>query len=184
MARERREFNERERDLIERVRTEIRRLLEELDAFVAENRNEFREFEEEGISNPVTDLRYVLTSLLEAFQEFVENPDSEKALQTLMGLSVLTGQVETMTSQLELLSISSRVKGAIQNAAATIANKVAGWFGYLKNAIQSISAKLWSLMSPYMNLKEWSIKGALGTSPLVSLFGMTASAELQLTFQK
>jgi hypothetical protein len=40
------------------------------------------------------------------------------------------------------------------------------------------------LVSNYINLKEWSVKGAVSTPAIVSLFGISGSVEIQLTFEK
>jgi hypothetical protein len=184
MPRESREFNARESRLRDLIIDQLRRLLDELRRFEAENAEEFNAFAEAQIGNPVTDLRQVLVSLLESFEQFIKYRNSERALQTLLNLSLASGQTESVLPQLESLSASANTTGFVRSAAASLANKVAGWFGYLKNAIQSISTKLWSLISSYVNLKEWSIKGAVTTPTLVNLFGFTASAELQLTFEK
>ena len=184
MSEERRQFSERERLIADLILNEIKRLLEELRNFENENASDLTELDEAGIGNPVTDLRFALTSLIEIFQEFLEFRDSEHALRSLMALSLVSGQPEAVTDQLATLSNSPGIGSGIRNAASSLVHSFTGFFSRLKSAIQSISTKLWTLLSNYLKLKEWSIKGTVTTPALVSLFGITAGAELQVTFEK
>src|SRR5436190_23444604 len=103
MPREHREFNEREREILDLILAEIERLLKELRTIQTEDADAFNEFREAGIGNPVVDLRMALETLLDLLREFVEYRDSEHALQVLMQLSNVSGQSETVTARLEEL---------------------------------------------------------------------------------
>lgn len=181
---ERRPFTESDREIVELIEREIQRLLEEIRRFQKEHGSDLNLLSEEGEIDPIAGLRYALSSLRELLQEFKENPDSERALGCMLALQSVSGQPEAVTLQLETLAESSQFGGRIRQAAQNIAHGFGHIFSYLKGAIQSISHKLWSLVSRYLKLKEWSIKGAVSTPAIVSLLGITGSAEIQLTFEK
>jgi hypothetical protein len=178
---DRRPFNDREREVFDLLVNEIRRLIQEIESVEENNPEEFGAFREQRVSNPITDLRFALNSLLEILSEFLEYRDSERALQALTNWSLVNGQAESLSSQLETLSTSAPASG-IRQAASSLVHKLSGWFSYLKGAIQGISAKLWSLLSTYLKLKEWSIKGTVTSPALTNLFSFSGAAELQLTF--
>jgi hypothetical protein len=181
---EQRTFTEAERAIIELLQEEIERLVKELRMLQEEYGSDVRVLVEEGESDPIAGFQYTLSSLRQVLKEFLEYRDSERALRSLLALQLVSGQPETVILQLEALSLSPRFGGRIRQAASNIAHGFGQVFNYLKGAIQSISHKLWSLVSGYLKLKEWSIKGTVSTPAIVSLFGVTGSAEIQLTFEK
>ena len=175
-----RPFTEREREIFDLLMREIRRLIQEIEALETQTAEYTGDFKEYSVSNPVTDLRLALVGLLEILQEFSEYRDSERAMQAVTSWSIVHGQSENIESQ--LLALSNAPIDRIRYAAQSLTGKLSGWFSYLKSAIQGISAKLWSLLSKYLRLKEWSIKGAVNSPALVNLFSFSGSVELELTF--
>ncbi len=75
---------------------------------------------------------------------------------------VLDGRVSTAIAHISMAaSIWQKIKNAV------------------KNAIKAISQHLWQIISTALTLKEWTIKGSLGSS----IFGL-GSAEISLKFGK
>jgi hypothetical protein len=112
-----------------------------------------------------------------------ENHRSEAAYQFVTKLFALNAQPDAISSRFAI-QIETSDKFFIRNVVQAVSAAWSNVVGILKIILQSISNNLWALLSSYLNLKEWSLKGKISTPHLFSYFGIGGSAELGLTFTK
>lgn len=172
------------RELLSTIEGDITLILTSLNRFNKEQDNNFAKLKEKSISDPTSVLRSSLQCLGRNVSQFVENPDSEKALKAITLLSVITAQPEAAGARLSMLASQDGLTKSTQLAALSISSAWDSFKKKIQSVIQSISSALWSLVSNYLNLKEWSVKGNGSIPAIASLFGITGSMEIQFTFEK
>lgn len=146
-------------------------------AFEYEDRPDFE--------SPFASVKDSLSNFKSLVEGFAEETPSHYALNTLLAFQSIEGQVDAAASRLNLIAMHlPQPKTAVRNSVQLLANAWSGFAGRIKAIVQGISGKLWNLLSNYLNLKEWSISGKISTPTLTQIFGISASAELQLTFEK
>ncbi len=159
----------------------IRRILENMRE---QERNSINVLSELSIPDPTLPFIYSLDSLHKALDDFDESPDPKKALRLVTLLLSVTSQPDAVTSRLSVITIAPWTPQNIMAAASSLSTVWNSFVQNIKSVLHSISSTLWSLVSNYLNLKEWSVKGAVGTPAIASLFGITGSVEIQFTFEK
>lgn len=155
-----------------------------LDDFKQAHNEYFSVLGDERINDPLLPFRYALTNLKETVNAFADEPSPQKALRTINLLLIVCGQPDAISVRLNLVSTAQGIKAKVQNAAHAISNAWSSFVQQIQSIIQGISSALWLLVSNYLNLKEWSVKGSISTPAITSLFGISGSAEIQFTFEK
>ena len=139
---------------------------------------------ESSFADPILPFRYSLNSLSIALDEFIKSPDSQQALKLVTLVLVVSAQPDAITARFGTITTGVGIPQGIKQAASSVSAAWNSFVHNIKSVIQSISSTLWSLVSNYLNLKEWSVKGAIGTPAIASFFGITGSVEIQFTFEK
>lgn len=111
----------------------------------------------------------VVNSLEQELQRGPSEQTETLAILALNSVAVLEADLEvldtTATNALASVPVARSIWQKIKNA--------------VKNAIKAISQHLWQIVSTALTLKEWTVKGSLGSS----IFGL-GSVEIGLKFGK
>ena len=173
-----------DKELASMIQGDINLILKGLDDFKKEEDGNLAKLREESIIDPVRLFRHSLESLHGNVEEFVKYPDSKKALKAITLLSFITAQPDAVGARLSIIASQVGIMPYTQQAAFSISTTWNSFKQKIQSVIQSISSALWSLISSYLNLKEWSVKGTVSTPAITSLFGISGSVEIQFTFEK
>jgi len=123
----------------------------------------------EKVLSAADQIMEVVNSLDEKLQRGPTEQTETSAMLALNSVAVLEADFEvldtTATNALASVPVALPVWQKIKNA--------------VKNAIKAISQHLWQIISTALTLKEWTVKGSLGSS----IFGL-ASVEIGLKFGK
>jgi hypothetical protein len=170
--------------LVSIIRQDISSIFKILEGIRDEQIKNVSFLSESSIADPILPFHYSLNALSLALEEFTKSPNSQQALKLLNLLLVVSAQPDAITARFGTVTTAIGIPQSVKQAASCISTAWNSFTQSIKSVIQSISSALWSLVSNYINLKEWSVKGAVSTPAIVSLFGISGSVEIQLTFEK
>ncbi|MFC5278168.1 hypothetical protein ACFPM1_05245 [Halorubrum rubrum] len=102
----------------------------------------------------------------------------ERGFDEVDGSNDADGAVSIREAAYATQLCSQRLTMLRSSVTASVGSRLKNLFGWLKNVISSVSAKLWTLVSSHTSLREWSVTGGAG----VSMFGLQGNADLSLTF--
>ena len=168
-----------QRAVVKIIVDDIASILGALNDFEVAGHGDLQALKDEEINDPIFPFRYTLENLKEiVLSELTGIPTSQAALRAINLLLVACAQPDTVSTRLNLIATAQGIKTQAQKAAHAISNAWSSFVQKIQSIIQSISTALWSLVSNYLNLKEWSVKGTISTPIITSLFGISGSAEL------
>jgi hypothetical protein len=179
-----------------RIEQDIGLLLNQLDLLENEYSNKINEFREaarhlykpEDLKNGFSPFLAFRESL-QSFKNLLTTLDREKdratAFRTLLAFHAIDSEGTAIEARLSLIGTTSApTLASVPNTAQLLAQAWSQFWAKVKSVMGSIASNLWAFISQYLNLKEWSIKGSISTPAITQVFGLTGSAELQLTFEK
>lgn len=94
-------------------------------------------------------------------------------------LNDTTERLDLDASQIEDYEARSTAESAVER----LKQAWSGLVGTIQQGLKKIRSRLATLLANYLNLKEWTISGDISTSPIAALFGLSASAGIEVTFE-
>lgn len=107
------------------------------------------------------------------------------ALSTVVSIHNVDVRADEMMERLDLDTsqiADYEERSTAENAVQKLKQAWSGLVGKIKRGLGKIKSRLATLLANYLNLKEWTISGDVSTSPIAQLFGLSASAGIEVTF--
>ncbi len=139
--------------------------------------NEIVSYSEEYVVDLYKPVFFGIDDCIETVTQFHPDKASDQLFFCMRSLNAINVQLDYIAVA------NSTVSNIPQKVVSSVSSKLNLILSSLKAQLQRIQGLIGQLLSKYLNLKEWSVKGSLSTPTLANLFGLTASAELELTFE-
>ena len=121
-----------------------------------------------------------LESQLKSFEEINANSETFSIMQSLNSID---SQIQYAATIIQMKSNPfGSIKSSVANAAKA-ASAVGTLISRVGAILKGLAGQIWQLLSKLINIKEWSVKGAVSSPALTGFFGVTGSLELSITFQ-
>lgn len=157
----------------------------EIDAFQKVAHHGYEGEESENGFSPFSPFRESLQSFKKLLLTLGEKRDRVTAFRTLLAFHAIDSEGTAIEARLSLIGTTlTPTLPSVANTAQVLIQAWSRFWAKVKGIMGSIASNLWAFISQYLNLKEWSIKGSISTPAITQVFGLTGSAELQLTFEK